>query len=1195
MTQNNNVNSSNNINNINTKNSKKSENINYNNLIRDYILKRTESDIKFFDKNIDFFSDFKDFLSTINLIDSIQNEDKVKLLFQSKIDVNNLKIKNLFKKLDKLFEIDFYLDSNQKDELKDRLETKKYDFLKILLYSNSSRYDFLINDLWFKNINTKNDENKIKSILPKTFSFIEWKKEVISSIIYLVDARTKIDLEDLENILSILSIDQQKELVSYFFPVISLEEAIELWFLKQNDIEKKKKDILFSKSNLSLLDQESILKNIDNSEIYIETSDLNILRITPNIKNFLLKELNSHKKEYSNKANEINNYTFLDFLKFIEINKKFDSIIHNISNFKENNFLKISKKINSDKTEIHYYRIDEIISPNWLWTIKLTNINSLAWVNKNIKSFDREEIYTYSQFYDLFEKSVWKDVEYNFLSYSELTTDLPKENKADLKSSNEINTKEDFKNFLDDLDSKGKDISIDNFAFKFDIKWEDWKIKEQELYIVDKIDEVNKKIYLTTQEVFDFDVFLQLFSQVKAKRINKVSSPKEFVEQMSSKNEWFKDLVFKDKKIIPKSKEQDEKFKSIQYFIWKDPKESIYIKKMWDNTVDFIIWEYIEWKDWKDKFKWDKKWTWWTYTEFFDFIKEKNLTPKIFDLDTNNHEEKVKDVSWQKTSLISFYMWNFVSINQIILWLTKTLDTVKTRLEHWDKLKSYKLALQFWKFLPESVRDELQSMVEREEKSTMEELRENLTTLDSAVMMPRIEKILLNKNSSIPELERAVFAALKYGTIYPKSLKKYRWTYAWFKAMWWKTQDIAYYTSQLKEDDSNLVVTEELIIYRLLWDQAKWKHPPKRRSKIHKEFAKAVWVWVNDELGDWEEETWKKMTQDWRINYVIGELKNWTFYNWLWWMEKIWTKWPDPRHKMFTIPFVVLASKMTMYLTQDVINKLAWYGYSTAHTAMSICSSDSKLEMYKSYVAKVIELKFWKSWSMHKKFLSIKDVDSASSFWKEFWLELYPYINMNNWFVLSRKDEPWNEALLNYYNHIKWVHSSDDFKNAKISDDIEWWVFDFENSPIFASESLLEKVSARDRWYIDKSTSKILKMYTDFINSIKDDEDILNEEKRKDLFKKYYSLVERTVYDKLSPHKSDNQIKWWYKNFEIARALEENWVEIYDWSNWKDYQDFLEQKYNSFISSNMYSDILDDVNTYTPKKIEEILSWNFSR
>jgi len=69
------------------------------------------------------------------------------------------------------------------------------------------------------------------------------------------------------------------------------------------------------------------------------------------------------------------------------------------------------------------------------------------------------------------------------------------------------------------------------------------------------------------------------------------------------------------------------------------------------------------------------------------------------------------------------------------------------------------------------VREDLQSMVEQEESATMEELMKQLTSVDSKVMIPRIEKILLNKNAEQYQIEAALFAMLsKYGVLYNKNL-----------------------------------------------------------------------------------------------------------------------------------------------------------------------------------------------------------------------------------------------------------------------------------------------------------------------------------------------------------------------------------------------------------------------------------------
>gem|GEM_PF-606392 len=180
------------------------------------------------------------------------------------------------------------------------------------------------------------------------------------------------------------------------------------------------------------------------------------------------------------------------------------------------------------------------------------------------------------------------------------------------------------------------------------------------------------------------------------------------------------------------------------------------------------------------------------------------------------------------------------------------IESIEQSWERGNKLKAAKFALALGKWLPAAVREDLQSMVEQEESATMEELMKQLTSVDSKVMVPKIEKILLNKNSEQYQIEAAMFAMLsKYGTLYNKTpLNKRRGSFMWYEALGGKVGDKLFLDvkkecESVKTPDGTAMkdqdvqpFTEELLVERLLTLQAADKLPPKRRSKIHKDFGK---------------------------------------------------------------------------------------------------------------------------------------------------------------------------------------------------------------------------------------------------------------------------------------------------------------------------------------------------------------------
>jgi hypothetical protein len=65
----------------------------------------------------------------------------------------------------------------------------------------------------------------------------------------------------------------------------------------------------------------------------------------------------------------------------------------------------------------------------------------------------------------------------------------------------------------------------------------------------------------------------------------------------------------------------------------------------------------------------------------------------------------------------------------------------------------------------------------------MEKIKKQLLDVDSKVMFPMIIKILEDKSAPQYEVEAAMFAVLKYGSLYSKNLAKYRGNYTWFKKL----------------------------------------------------------------------------------------------------------------------------------------------------------------------------------------------------------------------------------------------------------------------------------------------------------------------------------------------------------------------------------------------------------------------------
>lgn len=1128
-----------------------------------------------------------------------------------KIETSRKKIKDIYTKE---YEIKDY--SVLEDEIKWYTTSK----LSNLLSSEIARFKLLKNiykSKWLSIPKETDFYNKIESQF--NIKWVKLSLDQEKSLKRIMSLKTNVTISDLSKLInanpSIFTTLEQKQLfIKTFLPTVSLWQLLDWWI-----IDKKQMNLAIDAEYESILakywvEKDDIWENllIDPYDIIISTftfpeDTVDKLLGSSWIKNIVneINELKEHVKSQNSIVDfldEDNTFdSFLDYVKdYWNINSK--NIIQSLSKIKKWNYIKISYKWEKGKDTSQFFYINNVdigntVNTKWL---DLKNVGTSCWILDHTK-VNSDPILVYQSFFELiknidnskdslieiydnhkklnkeFDKDTWVIINEWKTEFESLWLNIQKEYS-------EISNVNELKNALDCIDKEWTKVDIKKMAF---IASANKKNKQEEAcFTVSYIND--DKIILSNWESFSLYEFANVFKERKCTRFVRNDSFEELFKNVSLLWDWFKDfnwLVINSAwKIAPEEHKSNSDFSWIEYFVWDDW-FAINLLKTSDWWIEFHTWKYKETKKWlPDTFEW--KYIYRNLDEFYYFTKKYNLKPKI---DIEVVDEKIEAFPRNKNFMKSWL--GMLSIAEIIAWGKQFIDSIEQNLAQWNKLKSAQFALKLWKMLPWYDTSDLQSFLEWEEKKTMEEMTDWLKRLDSKVMMPKVKWILLNWSSHQYEIEAALMATLKYGTLYPKwELKEYRWKYLWYQALGWDLRDLPRYKQSILENDPDVVINEELILTELLSEQAKWKWKFKRRSKIHKEYAATLWAWIDKEMWDWEKDTWDKMTQKWRIENVIWELKNWTYANWIGWIEKIWWKWPTPAHAMNTVPFVIAVTWIAKNFPQQLINKVMWLGFTSPYTALTFNNKASNIDLYNKTVEKVVESFEWTNWwSMTNAFNKInkawewQKVQAAYDFWLEYWSKIDSRLNLSDWYIYSHRKE--NTYFSQYVEWLTGVHSDADFSLK--SEDITSWVIDYKTTPLFYTwwKKLFRSNFKFDvSWNLSKEWGILLKEVLTQMRDIKNlklsDDPDKNKELQKQLYKDLYSSIEPAIRKWLWTF-SDEKQSW--KSPEI-KMLKREWIDInafsptdddFVWS-WKhdpmywyiespSYDKFLEQRWNSYI------------------------------
>ena len=1164
--------------------------------------------------------------------------------------------KNLFSSVEKSFQnqFDFSFDASLFPKVQEEYKKLSNQELKELWMYASFREKYIISlfkatpDILEKILTShENDERLLKAIFGNIPNEIKQNQDTLLSLKKLQQAHS-IHFDDIKNILNILenNIDAKKSLISYFLPNISLQDALDLWIISKTEAEtqilKMFKDIFKSQDQIfSQEDVKASIAFIDTRSIFISTQSLNDAQwngIFDDKKNTqiltkITKEINALN---ANLKEDLDFTSFEDFQKQVQISSHISPEVKSqILKLQKGSYMNLAIKSAQGKKENNYFYLENIIDTDSQKEFKFVNITreggnvtkSNKWT-ENVKTFDD----FYQHLIDISKNNALLHLE--LFTESEFKDYTQKEWVDLIAEWEEVTDFEELKKLMDEVDPDFKkigDSNSKNFSFRCkrleeNTSWNRYVV-EDEVYQVTDIDSqwVHIKWHDAPMSIWEFARAFQVRKVKRFPTMKNVGIFFEYWKKHENYSESLQGFELKDNKIIQKESSWNKKAPAVKYFVGPN-KEAIEILKLNDGTIDFREWEFNESKDNKKPSKFKKQITGKgiSYDEFYLYITEKNLKPYTKNIPVSEERKEDEIYPKRKRSLFSSWLW-CLSLSEVVSAWKQIISSIEDRLQTGNKLKSAKFALAMWKYLPASIREDLQSMVEWAEKKTMEDLLSHLTTLDSKIMIPRIVRILENKSSPQYEVEAALFAMLsKYGTLYNKKpLNTYRGSFIWYEALWWKKGDELYTATKKECEDAKLhswtwkpnpkPFTEEMLIEKLLWLQAEWKKLPKRRSKIHKEMWSHLNTWINDELEDGANKTWDMITLEWRISYCINELKSWWYANGLWALEKIWGKWWDV-HDMHAIPFIITMTWISKNFPEKLLWKfLSWMWRGTPYTEIMFNKDSNSLKKFQKAMKEIVISLYWENSKQLDDLLSIwSDVEKAYAFWNKYWEAITTRMTLKDGYVFVNKDE--NSALNSYYEFLSDMQNDAEFSVK--TDDILNGAYSYWNTPITLTSwrKNFEKFVSfpngvlKGEW--DVLLSSLVEQLHDLKNQVFDADDKNRDNKlRKEIFKELYILAHANVigqwnwYEQVLKTKQvmmleRNGIN--IRNFgkDLADKNTRPWEQdsVYGYTKSEAFQKFLDEQFENFMNTD-YNKVEDQVNWNiwdTKKSIDQILNSNNS-
>ncbi len=1100
--------------------------------------------------------------------------------------------------------------------------------LKKILTSPSARNTFLQQNkiFWDQPLKMKDVQKEFDALVWKVdFSNITNSQQ--AALEAFLKNKNSMSAQEIQDMLSIFNTDNQIKILQQFNRSFQIKDLIEYGVFTRAEAKKLIEKRLKTLARENSLDIESISSDISRfDDMYIDISDIPYKNVSaflasPVAFKKFIEEINTQKSEirkdmygdfYSEIVpewpNEDINASFIDFIQSPSNRWKIDEKVRaSIHNLQKGWYIKLSQSTDGNSVSDGYYKIEAVDVGSILETktLQLKNIWYDGGVRKESEVSPENMTYTY--LYDIFiadgkQKNTTVEILseewFNALWLREVVT-WPITSIADLQSK------------LDSIDPHGADIPFTWWS----VSIYDTSLSPAQSFQVSDISDTHitleswwRKQKMSLEDFYD--AFESKWDAVKRFPTAKsFQSSKDIASQLGITalekvdiHSWGKNLVLATQKDTP-----IDKTAPIEFFIG-DSGDAIKIQKISDSHIEYTLGEIKEWqgKSKKDKvFKWHYKSSW--FNDFLLDIKTYNMAP-----DSTNAYETM-EYEQDDMNLKSWFFWKLfsgISLQDIILWWNQIIDGFKSALERGDKLKAAQFAHSVSKYLPitKNMKLELQAFKEKTEKSTIEEMKDDMKWLGSKDLIIKVRWILERSSSQEYEIIACLFTvAEKYGELYPKWLSDLSNTHIWFRRL--GGDRYPHIVSELRKEVDNPEVsssgkaeainfTEDELIFRLLSARS---DDGTIRSKINKDYRWAFNSWIEDEIKDGEEKVAEHFTGQWKIDHVVWELKNRWIPNAIGWMEKLFKKNGDAI-SMQACPFIFTFCGIGTDLAGPLKTKILWLAMSTPYASLWFALSPENIKLYQQTLIRVFEKKGKKTEASKLKSIlasTYKDRPEAlSNFWKEHGKEVVNIITFKDPYIFLHKDEePYFERFFSVMNGFLW-----DSEHKVDKEELEAWVYK-KNPTVFAgsydevgkSEWWGLELITGDQWYgfWNQGWQKIVEMYFAYFKDLKNNTNLSDNEKKK-VFFEIFPKLENAL--RLSLRWSAKEAFEKYPWAPLPNSLRINNLDLFrgDWAQAKrgvsEYDEFLEKTWNMFYFSRGGGSHADNIAQFTATTFSDILS-----
>lgn len=596
-----------------------------------------------------------------------------------------------------------------------------------------------------------------------------------------------------------------------------------------------------------------------------------------------------------NTSDSIENKSYVDFIEWLKEKKYVEFECFTVKEIEKQ--IEEDTLIKSEYNSVDYGKLDatkkDFLKNKYIWKLNDDIVN----LEDEIKKSDDENI----------KKSKQKllDQKNEILG---LYKEGVKGGDNDIKLSSVFN-KLIFIEKLDEIDPDWKSIWFG--------EWTLFQVGKSVYEVVKFGDEITIKYTKTGRiegDPIDLESFYLTFKEKKAERIEKIDNFSSLIEKSlndsnNKGHENWKDHEIKDWELVAKWVTSWDKTwdQVVEYLVWGKTNSIIKINSINWNRVTIQFWERKNFSDFSDdekkanKIKKDTKWERISLdnrefnislNDLNNLIKEDNLYPDWKTWKT--HEpEKVKGLENDFHRSIISQIFRRTSFKELVMWWKMLLDWIEETFKKWNDLHAAEFAMRLWNFLPGDLSQDMMIKVERAQQEQQDKELENLWKVDSPIAVKRIKKWLLNKDTPEYKKEAAILFMLeKYGHLTAKQeLYAYRWKWLWYEALGWRINDELFIDEKKKAEESNITFSEEYLVHILLKRQCSWRLPPKRRSRLHKEYENKWKSWVKAEFDKWYSDAEKKRTAADIAKWWHGEADTWTTSNAIWWYKKAVERW----------------------------------------------------------------------------------------------------------------------------------------------------------------------------------------------------------------------------------------------------------------------------------------------------------------